>query len=106
MFDFIYDFNIENSIIETEATKQINTENFVDYFIGQPFNFKINPEFETIHNFNLNDLSLYKPVNKELNSTNNKNNLFSTNIQKKEAEKNLEKKKIQSLMINFLMIIY
>ena len=82
MFDFINsDFNIENSIIETEATKQINSENLIDYFIGKPFNFNINQEFGTIQNLTSCDFS--KPFYNVMNCSKNNKNLFSVITQKK-----------------------
>ena len=79
MFDVLNsDFNFENSIIETEAIKQINSENLIEAFIDQPFNYKNNQEFETIQN----ELFFYMPIDKEMNST-NKNNLFSIITYKK-----------------------
>ena len=89
MFDFLIPgFNID-SIIETEATKQINSENIIDSFISQPFDYKITPDFETNENLSVNDFSFLKPNNKE----NIKKNLFSIITQKKRGRMNSRQRK-------------
>ena len=89
MFDFLIpDFNID-SIIETEATKQLNSENILDSFIGQPFNYKINPEIETVEILKLNELSDHKPNNKK----NTKNHIFSIITHKKRGRINSRERK-------------
>jgi hypothetical protein len=89
MFDFLIpDFNID-SIIETEATKQLNSENILDSFIGRPFNYKIIPESETMEILNVNELSEHKPNNKE----NTKNHLFSIITHKKRGRINSRERK-------------
>lgn len=90
MFDFLIpDFNID-SIIETEATKQINSENLIDVFIDQPFNYKINPELETNQNFTINELPFYNIIDKGMDYKGNKNSLFSVFIQKKRGRLKLK----------------
>jgi hypothetical protein len=81
---FYLPLNIENnSFSETDDTKKINSETIITDFIGQPFNFQLNQEFE---NNILDD---------KLSITNKKtqkkpNNIFSIYIRKKRGRKKEE----------------
>ena len=78
------EFNIDNiSINETDHTRQINPENENENdlvnFIGHPFNYQINPEFENTHNLTMSNYLF----SKHFKSFHNQSNIFFVSSPKK-----------------------
>ena len=104
-------FNIDQiSIFETDDTKQIEQEKVLENFIGHPFNYKFNPEFENTDNILFDNFSSKENSNQKII------NKFSVITQKKRGRLKLSKnskahgkfdldnmiRKIQVSYINFI----